>query len=170
MKAYKPIPIKKSKVIPSKNLPISIYCLYALNDGRLAIGGDRKLVIYNMKTYKVDIEIKSKYDGSVKFISQLNDGNLFYYVLDHSTEGPWEDDYYYNYLVELSGNQYSDKTDILPEGSIYNILKQNSDDIIFGGINYKVKKHDEYYATNASGCKRIEKLVKKGGKYSMILV
>jgi hypothetical protein len=37
MKDYKPIPNKKSKVIPSKDLPCSIDCLYALNDGRLAI-------------------------------------------------------------------------------------------------------------------------------------
>ena len=74
-------------------------CLCALNDGRLAVGGDEKLVIYNMKTYKVDIEIKSQYHGTVKFISQLNDGKLFYYKLDHSTEGPWEDDIHYNYLL-----------------------------------------------------------------------
>ena len=164
---YKPIPNKKSKVIPSKNLPFSIYCLYALNDGRLAIGGDRKLVIYNMKTYKVDIQIKAKYDGRVKFISQLNDGNLFYYEHSHSTEGPWEDDDFYNYLIELSGNQYSDKTDIFPKDSNYNILKQNSDDIIFGGINYEIK-NESYYSTNASGCKRIEKLVKNDEKYSIV--
>jgi len=35
-------------------------------------------------------------------------------------------------LVELSENDYTDKTDILPENSYKNILKQNSDDIIFG--------------------------------------
>ena len=109
MKDYKPIPNKKYKVLPSKKHFISIECLWALNDGRLAVGGNKKLVVFNMKTYKVDIEIKSQYHGTVKFISQLNDGKLFYYKLDHSTEGPWEDDYYFNYLIELSGNQYSDK-------------------------------------------------------------
>jgi hypothetical protein len=71
-------------------------------------------------------------------------------------------------LIELSGNQYSDKTDILPKNSDYNILKQNSDDIIFGGINYKVKNDSYYYTTSASGCKRIEKLVKNDEKYSMV--
>ena len=95
MKDYKPIPNKKCKVLPSKNLPISFECLCALKDGRLAIGGNKKLVIYNMKAYKVDIQIQSQYDGRIKFISQLNDGKLFYYKLDHSTEGPWEDDYYF---------------------------------------------------------------------------
>ena len=37
MKAYKPIPNKKYRVISSKNLPVVIECLCALNDGRLAI-------------------------------------------------------------------------------------------------------------------------------------
>jgi hypothetical protein len=121
-----------------------------------------------MKTYKVDIQIKSDHYGTVKFIFQLNDGKLFYYEHSHSSEGPWEDDDFYNYLIELSGNQYSDKTDILPKNSDYNILKQNSDDIIFGGINYKVKNDSYYYTTSASGCKRIEKLVKNDEKYSMV--
>ena len=62
-------------------------CIYALKDGRLAMGGNAKLVIYNMKAYKFDIQIETKYHGRVKFISQLNDGNLFYYEYDHSTEG-----------------------------------------------------------------------------------
>jgi len=168
MKDYKPIPNKKYKVLPSKKHFISIECLWALNDGRLAVGGNKKLVVFNMKTYKVDIEIKSKYLGSVKFISQLNDGKLFYYERYHSSEWAWEDDVHYNYLVELLENDYSDKTDILLEGSLYNILKQNSDDIIFGGINYKIKKHDKFYSTNASGGKRIEKLVKKDEKYNMV--
>ena len=176
MKAYKPIPNKKSKTIPSKNLPLTIYCLYSLSDGRLAIGGDGKLVIYNMKTYKIDIQIETQYHCRVKYILQLNDGNLFYYGHDHSSEGPWEDDDYYNYLIELSENQYSDKTDIFPKNSKYNILKQNSDNIIFGGINYE-NKIEEYYSSNATGCKRIEKLVKHDendennelkGKYSII--
>ena len=93
-----------------------------------------------MKAYKVDIQIERKNYGFVKFITQLNDGNLFYYEHAHSTEERWEDDDHYNYLVELSENDYSDKNGILPKNSLYNILKQNSDDIIFGGINYKIKK------------------------------
>ena len=87
MKDYKPIPNKKYKVLPSKNLPILMECLCALNDGRLAVGGNKKIVIYNMKTFKIDIQIQSKYDGRIKFISQLNDGNLFYYKLNHSAKG-----------------------------------------------------------------------------------
>jgi hypothetical protein len=167
MKAYKPIPNKKYRVIKSKNLPVVIECLYALNDGRLAIGGRNKLVIYNMKAYKVDIQIERKNYGYVEFITQLNDGNIFYYEHARSTEGQWEDDYHYNYLVELSENDYSDKNDILTKDSLYNILKQNSDDIIFGGINYKIKK-ENFYTTNASVSKRIEKLVKNDEKYSMV--
>ena len=38
---------KTSKNIYSK---IGAYCVHSLNDGRLAIGRDKELVIYNMKT------------------------------------------------------------------------------------------------------------------------
>ena len=83
-----------------------------------------------------------------------------YFIMDMiSSEGPWEDDDDYNYLLELSENQYSYKTDIFPKDSKYNILKQNSDNIIFGGINYE-NKVGKYYSSNATGCKGIEKLVK----------
>ena len=38
-----------------KSLPLT---LLGLNDGRLAIGRERTLVIYNMKTYNDDIKIE----------------------------------------------------------------------------------------------------------------
>ena len=85
-----------------------------------------------MKTYKIYILIEMKYHGCVKFISQLSNENSFYYEYNHSSEGPWEDEDYQNYLIELSGNQYSDKTDILPKNTKYNILRPYSEDIIFG--------------------------------------
>ena len=174
MKHYKPLPNKKSKTISNDNLPYYFYTLYSLKDGRLAIGGYRKLLIYNMKTYKIDIIIELKYDSPyLKFMYQLNNGKLFYYVYDNSTEGPAEDEYFYNYLIELSDKNYLDKTDILPKESKYNILREYSDNILFGGITYENNSNKFCYATNATGCKRIEKLVKNDendemkGKYNI---
>ena len=115
MKDYKPIPNKKYKVLPSKNHIIIMECLCALNY--------RRFIKFTQELNR-NIMV-------VKLISQLNDGKLFYYKRYHSQEWAWEDEAHYNYLVELSENYYSDKTNILPEGSIYNILKQNSDDIVW---------------------------------------
>lgn len=149
---------KTSKTISNKELPIIICSLYALNDGRLAIGGDSKLVIYNMKSYKIDIQIKF-YNEYVKFILQLKDKKLFYYTYKHESEGPHTDEYFNNYLIELSDKNYIDKSSNLPPESNYNILREYSENILFGGITYK-KKIMEYHSTNANGPKRIEKLVK----------
>ena len=156
MKFQKP---KKSKIIPKKELPIMIYSICSLNDGRLAIGGYKKLVIYNMKTYRVDIQIGLIDSQEVKFSLQLKDNSLFYYTYDHSSEGPWTDEYFKNYLIELSDKSYVDKTKMLPADSRYNILREHSDNILFGGISYEGKS-ESYHSTNASGPKRIEKLVK----------
>ena len=132
---------RTANTIPGKFLPIKIYALWALNDGRIAIGGDRSLSIYNMKTYKVDIKIDFSIQV-VKFILQLSDNKLFYYTYSHETEGAYTDVDYYNYLIELSGNTYKDVSKIL------------------GGINYSLIENDSYYCTNAKGKKRIEKLEK----------
>ena len=168
MKPYKPLPNKKSKTISNDNLPNEFFTLYSLKDGRLAIGGYRKLIIYNMKTYKIGIIIELQYDSpNIEFMYQLNDEKLFHYVYDHSTEGPWVDEYFYNNLIELSDNNYLDKTDILPKESIYNILREYSENILFGGISYENNSNQVIYSTNATGCKRIEKLVKNEGKYNI---
>ena len=134
MKFQKP---KKSKIISKKGLPVRIFCIYSLNDGRLAIGGYRKLVIYNMKTYRIDIQIELMDEPEVKFILQLKDNSLFYYAYEHTSEGQWTDEYFKNYLIELSEKYYIDKTKLLPAGSKYNILREHSDNILFGGISYE---------------------------------
>ena len=151
---------KKSKSIPMESLPKLISTLYALNDGRIAIGGDC-LSIYNMKTYKVDIKIDLN-DRKIKFILQLSDNKLFYFTRSYSSEGPHTDEYFYNKLIELSENSYKNMTHILPPESKYNILREYSDKILFGGISYSTKpnKYDKYYTSNAYGEKRIEKLEK----------
>ena len=150
---------RTANTIPGKFLPIKIYALWALNDGRIAIGGDRSLSIYNMKTYKVDIKIDFSIQV-VKFILQLSDNKLFYYTYSHETEGAYTDVDYYNYLIELSGNTYKDVSKILPSDSLFNIMREYSDKILFGGINYSLIENDSYYCTNAKGKKRIEKLEK----------
>lgn len=147
---------KKSKRIVNKDIPSYPITLYGLNDGRLAIGGETELVIYNMKSYKVDIKIKSK---KVKFILQLKDNKLFYYSYEHDSEGIWSDYYHYNNLIELSEKEYKDKNSVLPVPSKYNILRQFSDTILFGGINYCIKQ-TKYEKSNSYGSKRIEKIVK----------
>ena len=149
--------VKNSKTISNQSLPTLISTLYTLNDGRIAIGG-KCLSIYNMKTNEVNMKIDLN-DRKIKFILQLSDNKLFYYTRSYETEGPYLDEYFYNNLIELSENTYKDMTHILPKESKYNILREYSDKILFGGINYS-NKHDKYYISNASGEKRIEKLEK----------
>lgn len=149
--------VKNSKTISIESLPKYISTLYTLKDGRIAIGGDC-LSIYNINTDKVDIKIGLN-DRKIKFILQLSDNKLFYYTRSYETEGPYLDEYFYNNLIELSENTYKDMTHILPKESKYNILREYSDKILFGGISYS-NKHDKYYTSNASGEKRIEKLEK----------
>ena len=151
---------KTGKIIPSKFLPREINALCALSDERIAIGGEKYLCIYNMKTYKVDIKIDVGIQ-KVTFIFQLSDNKLFYFAYSHETEWAYTDDYYYNYLIELSGNTYKDVSKILPSSnSYYNIMREYSDEILFGGINYSIPTTDQYSTTNTSGKKRIEKLEK----------
>ena len=59
--------IKKSKKIPKEFLPRTVTALYTLNDGRIVIGGDTSLLIYNMKTYNVDIKFDLD-NNKAKFI------------------------------------------------------------------------------------------------------
>lgn len=152
--------IKKiSRKIVGNDIPTRINILYALNDGRLAIGGTLYLVIYNMKNYKVDLKINISH---VNFILQLKDNKIFCFCHSHETEGPYIDDYFYNYLIEISYNNYEDKSSLLPESSKYSSLIEYSDKILFGGINYSIKK-DFINSTNTSGPKRIEQLIKKDG-------
>jgi hypothetical protein len=94
---------KINKKVVNKDVPTRINVLYALNDGRLVIGGPLELVIYNMKTYKVDLKINISH---VKYVLQLKDNKIFYYCHSHETEGPYIDDYFSNYLIELSYYDY----------------------------------------------------------------
>ena len=105
---------RKSKIIKKSNIfPSDINVLCALNDGRLAIGGREHLVIYNMKTYSVDIKKTLMDSEKVKFFLQLKDNSLFYYVYDRSSEGPWTDEYFRNYLIDLADKSFVDKTEML---------------------------------------------------------
>ena len=148
---------KKSKYL--KDIPATVNTILLLNDGRLAIGLYTELLIYNMKTYSVDIKKTLMDSEKVKFFLQLKDNSLFYYVYDRSSEGPWTDEYFRNYLIDLADKSFVDKTEMLPKNSRYNIMREHSDNILFGGITYEGKS-GSYHSTNASGPKRIEKLVK----------
>lgn len=150
---------KISRKIVNKDIPTNINILYALNDGRLIIGGSLELAIYNMKTYKVDLKINISH---AKYILQLKDSKIFCYCHSHETEGPYIDDYFYNYLIEISYNYYEDKSNVLPENSKYSILREYSERILFGGINYFIKGSC-ISSTNSSGPKRIEQLLKQDG-------
>ena len=160
--------IKKSKKIPKEFLPRTVIALYTLNDGRIVIGGDTSLLIYNMKTYKVDINIELD-NNKVKYILELNGNKLFYFSRCYETEGPHTDEYFYNNLIEITGNSYKDLTNILPSESKYNIIREYSDKILFGGISYSLNynKDDKYYNTNVLGEKRIEKILLQD-KYQII--
>ena len=152
--------VKNSKIIPNESLPTLISTLYTLNDGRIAIGG-KCLSIYNMKTNEVNMKIDLN-DRKIKFILQLSDNKLFYFTRSYATEGPHTDEYFYNNLIELSENTYKDMTHILPKESKYNILREYSNKILFGGISYSShSEYDKYYTSNANGEKRIEKLEKR---------
>ena len=101
---------RKSKIIKkTNNFPTEINNLCALNDGRLAIGGEGHIVIYNMKTYKVDITI----DKHVKTIISLINNRLFYTTYCIESEGPWVDEIVDDYLIEINGNNYKDITDTI---------------------------------------------------------
>ena len=99
-----------------------------------------------MKTDEVNMKIDLN-DRKIKFILQLSDNKLFYYTRSYETEGPHTDEYFFNNLIELSENTYKDMTHILPPESKYNILREYSDKILFGGISYSTKpnKYDKYY-------------------------
>ena len=109
-----------------------------------------------MKTYKVDIYI----DNSVKNLVKLKNNKLFYYTYYTESEGPWVDEIVNDYLIELSDNNYINKTDILPKYSSYNILYEYSDSIIFAGRAYTNQNNDLR--------ERIEKLAKIDNNYKII--
>ena len=140
-----------------KSLPLT---LLGLNDGRLAIEGERTLVIYNMKTYNADIKIEDWKEHL--FLLQLKDNSLFCYNRTYETEGEAVDIYFYNNLIELPAKEYKDKTCILPKSSKYSILRQFSDKILYGGINYYEKEFQTSHctSTNAVWPNRIEKIIK----------
>jgi len=144
---------KEAKTIKkSENFPSKVSCVCGLDDGRLAIGGD-SLVIYNMKSYKIDIYI----DHSSDIIIPLKGNLLFYYCMGFSSEGPWIDEDVYFHLIEFSKNDYVDKTNILPNNFYYNILYEISDNTLLVGRYYKQQ--------NNNLRDRIVKLVKKEEKY-----
>ena len=155
MKAYK----RTSRKIGCNIIDRTPLTLLGLNDGRLAIGTERELIIYNMKTYNTDIKIEDR--KKHLFLLQLKDNRLFCYNQTYETEGGAVDIYFYNTLIELSAKEYKDKTSILPESSKYNILREFSDKILYGGINYYDKELTRSYtSTNAVGPNRIEKIIK----------
>ena len=144
---------KEAKTIKkTKDFPHKVYCVCGLNDGRLAIGGD-SLVIYNMKSYKIDIYI----DDNPNMIIPLKGNLLFYYRMGFSSEGPWIDESISCYLIEISKNDYVDKTNLLPNNFYYNILYEISDNTLLVGRYYKEQ--------NNNMRDRIVKLEKKEEKY-----
>ena len=120
-----------------------------------------------MKNYKKDIIINCNY--SPKLIYQLHDNKIFYFSSYITTENHgWTitNLFYYNFIVELSGKNYLDKTkETLPENSRYNIIKEYSNYILFGGISYEGNNSCN---KNTSGPKRIEKMIKIHEKYEIV--
>ena len=148
---------KEAKTIKkSSNFPSYILCLCGLNDGRLAIGGN-SLVIYNMKSYKIDIFI----DDFSNIVIPLKGNKLFYSQIAVSSEGPWIDESVSCHLIEFSKNDYVDKTDILPNNPDYNILHELSDNTLLVGRYHKEQNNDIR--------DRIVKLIKNGEKYEVAL-
>ena len=148
---------KEAKAIKkSNNFPSYITCLYGLNDGRLAIGGN-SLVIYNMESYKIDIHI----DDFSDIIIPLKGNLLFYCQMGVSSEGPWIDESISCHLIEFSKNDYVDKTGILPKNSDYNIVYELSDNTLLVGRYHKQQNNDIK--------DRIVKLIKRGEKFEEAL-
>ena len=151
--------IRKSRVIKkSDNFPSYINSLCALSDGRLIIGGEN-LIIYNMKTYKIDIHIDTHI--CIKEIKELSNNRLFYYTFSISSEGPWVNENIDNYIIEINNNKYTDLTDCLPKTQRhYNIMNEFSDSILIAGRYYKEQNNqiDE----------RIDKLMKIDNKFQIV--
>jgi len=128
---------RKSKIIKKSNIfPSDINVLCALNDGRLAIGGREHLVIYNMKTYNLDIHIQTFH--TVNTIVSLSNNRLFYTTYYTESEGPWVDEIVDDYLIELNGKNYKDITNaIIDYSQSYNILYEYSDTFLIAGRSYK---------------------------------
>jgi len=104
---------KEAKAIrKSSNFPYYITCLCALNDGRLAIGGN-SIVIYNMKSYKIDIFI----NDSSNILIPLKGNKLFNIQISNY----WFNESVSCHLIEYTKNDFVDKTDMLPNKSDYNI-------------------------------------------------
>ncbi len=56
------IPLRKPKIL-SKGASIlyfDIHTIYALNEGRLAVGDSHNVYIFNMKTYHLDLSVELK--------------------------------------------------------------------------------------------------------------
>ena len=158
------LPLRKCKIINIKHPKDSPYFIvYALNDGRLAIGLEEKIVIYNINTYQIDIEIPTSY---VQYFFQLKDNKLFYYTRHSSSNF---DDYSINtfrcnYLIDISDKNYTDKTELLPENSKYDKLEEYSNGILLGGITTSCSTSQ----ANGTSEPRIEKLVKIKDKYQIV--
>lgn len=166
------LPLRKCKKISigdAKDSPSRV--VYALNDGRLAIGGENKLVIYNINTNKIDIKINitTPHSSDVHYIYQLKDKNLFYCSKSFTSNfNDWSKNiFHYNYLIEISDKNYINKTNLLPEESKYDILKEYSKGIVFGGITYD-STNIGIRQTNGCGKPRIEKIVKINDKYQIV--
>ena len=152
--------IRKAKVIKKdNNFPTYVNCLCGLNDGRLAIGGNNSLMIYNMKTYKFDLYLDNQFD--IKSIIELSNYRLFYFTYFTESEGPWVDEIIEDQLVEISNNKYKDLTDTLPlYPRNYNILYEYSETIFITGRYYKEQNNQIE--------EKIDKLMKINNKYRVI--
>lgn len=161
------LPLRKCKIINIKHPKDSPYFLvYALNDGRLPIGLEEKIVIYNIKSNKIDIEITTSY---VQYFFQLKDNKLFYCIRQSSSNF---DDYsiksfHCNYLIDISDKNYVDKTELLPENSKYDKLEEYSNRILLGGIRYYSTSYSSSQS-NDTNEPRIEKMVKVNDKYQLV--
>ena len=171
----KKLSVKKSKIIKNVEKFIAL-CLYALNDGRLAIGSEEingltdsqgVLLIYDVKTNIIEQKIKNPY--YINYFYQLKNNNLFYYS-NHQKQN-FQDfslfSYHYNGLIKLCDKSYEDVTTQLPKESKYNILKESPNGVLYGGITYDSTKF-KINQTNGYGKERIEKMVKIKNKYDIV--
>ena len=69
--------LEKEAIFKIDDLKSSYYTIYILQDGRIAAGGySTSIIIYNKETFKSEMTIKEHSGSSIRYLTQLKNGNL----------------------------------------------------------------------------------------------